>query len=160
MGYGGGGRGGLQYLNYNLFLVLIAKFTYGLWQKADLAMLKTGQNETAYRGHIYIDLELSVNDGWGKERDAEAFAFPLVPRSPPARGSAVRHETGSEGEGRVSSEDGPGRARAGRPAIAVPLPVGAERERGRWRSLASCQRLLRSFTPTLLPPTPPPRAPF
>lgn len=137
-----------------IFLLLIAKLSYGLRQKAELVMLKNGENWRTCSGHVCISLKLLVNNQWGKEGGAEAFAFarfsaPGTPPVSPGLGSTERNEIRRRAKCPGAAPAVPGlRGRCS--VLAVPLSV-AVGERGRWRCLALCQRLLRSFALTLLP---------
>lgn len=100
-------------------------------------------------------MKLLLNNQWGKERDAEAF--PFLPASlPPAACSSSPRGSARLTGGRLRAEGGrqplrPCPGSAGSLCRAAPGACGSGSEPGRWRCLASCQRLLRSFAVTLLP---------
>lgn len=106
-------------------------------------------NET-YRSSLYIFRTVNKSSsGEGKQCGGLCFFFPQFP-SPLFRGTqqSERDEVRRRGLG----SSGGGSSRARRPALAAQCQVRVVAgERGRWRCLASCQRLLRSFTSTLLP---------
>lgn len=133
-----------------MFLLLIAKLIYGLRQKAELVMLKTGKNWRTCSGHVYIYLKQLVGEGMrcGGLCFSRVLSSPHPSRLPGARQHGAKRDSK---KGKVPGS-GCGRARAGRPVLGVGgAAVGGSGRAGKMALSGALPAFVAQFALTLLP---------